>query len=153
MREEKQQFEADEMKKAEELWWERNAANVAQWAREYSFDGIVERLIEDGRQREAAELRATPSWADPKKIDAIYAEAARLTKETGIPHHVDHIVPLQGPVATWGPFKGMRIVFGLHCEANLRVIPARENVVKGNRYWPDMPEEEHVYGKKYVRAA
>jgi hypothetical protein len=152
-RDERLQFEADEMRRREERWWEENAANVAQWAREYSFEGMVEKLAADGRRREAAEIRATPPWADPKKIDAIYAEAARLTRETGIPHHVDHIVPLQGPVATYGPFKGMRIVFGLHWEANLRVIPARENLTKSNRTWPDMPEEEKAISKILRRAA
>lgn len=144
---------ADDMREREESWWRENADKVAQWTREYSFEGIVDKLVEDGRQREAAEIRATPPWADHKKIAAIYEEAARITKETGIPHHVDHIVPLQGPVATWGPFKGMRIVFGLHWEANLRVIPARENVIKGNRTWPNMPEEERVNGKILRRAA
>lgn len=143
---------AEEMRAAEERWWQSNGDKVAQWAHEYSLDGMVERLAEEGRQREAAQIRATPPWADPKKIAAIYAEAARLTAETGVPHHVDHIVPLQGPVATYGPFKGMRIVFGLHCEANLRVIPARENVVKGNRHWPDMPEEDRA-SRKILRIA
>jgi len=151
-RDERNQFEAEEMRRKEELWWEQNADKVAQWAHEYSLDGMVERLSEEGRQREAAQIRATPPWADPKKIAAIYAEAARLTAETGIPHHVDHIVPLQGPVATYGPFKGMRIVFGLHWEGNLQVIPARDNVCKGNRWWPDMPEEVRAT-RKILRIA
>lgn len=146
-RHEKLQFEAEQMLARESAWWEENADKVAQWTREYSLDGIVERLAEVGRQREAAEIRATPPWADPKKIAEIYDEASRLTKETGIPHHVDHIVPLQGPIATWGPFKGMRIVFGLHWEGNLQVIPARDNVCKGNRWWPDMPEDDRASRK------
>jgi hypothetical protein len=151
-REEKRRFEGEQMLAAGAAWWERNADKVAQWAHEYSLDGMVERLTEEGRQREAAQIRATPPWADPKKIAEIYAEAARITAETGIPHHVDHIVPLQGPVATYGPFRGVRIVFGLHWEGNLRVIPARENVVKGNRSWPDMPEEDRA-SRKILRVA
>lgn len=72
--------------------------------------------------RRAQEMRATPAWADLKAIEAFYAEARRLTEETGIPHHVDHIIPLRG-----------KTVCGLHVESNLRVIPAEENLRKRNR--------------------
>ena len=78
--------------------------------------------------RRARKKAATPCWADQLAIKAIYAEAIRLTKETGVKHHVDHIVPLKH-----------ELVCGLHCEANLRVITATENFSKNNRYWPGMP--------------
>jgi hypothetical protein len=73
------------------------------------------------RRRRATEL-ATPAWADLTAIRAIYREAARLTKETGQPHHVDHVVPLNSPV-----------VCGLHNQFNLQVLPAFLNLSKGNR--------------------
>ena len=76
--------------------------------------------------RRARLLRATPAWADPRAIAKIYARAVRKTRETGEPWHVDHIVPLRS-----------KYVCGLHCEANLRVIPGAENCSKGNRHWPD----------------
>ena len=44
---------------------------------------------------------------------AFYTESRRLTIETGIQHHVDHIIPLA---------KG-----GLHCQTNLQVLTAKEN--------------------------
>lgn len=80
-------------------------------------------------KRQAAKLQAIPSWADMDKIEAIYTEARRLTELTGILHHVDHIVPLQSP---W--------VCGLHCEANLQILPYYENQSKSNRVWPGMPD-------------
>lgn len=46
-----------------------------------------------------------------------------MTNSTGIVHHVDHVIPLQG-----------RTVSGLHVAGNLRVITASENVKKHNRY-------------------
>ncbi|MPW16887.1 hypothetical protein GCT13_08065 [Paraburkholderia sp. CNPSo 3157] len=91
--------------------------------------------------RDAAKIQATPAWASKKKIGEFYKAADFLGMVTGEYYHVDHIVPLLGPVAKSGPFKGERIVCGLHCEANLAVIPGSENAAKGNRYWPDMPDE------------
>ena len=79
-------------------------------------------------KRRAARLNATPGWADLDQIKRIYEECAELTEKTGVPHHVDHIIPLQGDN-----------VCGLHVENNLRIIPATDNIVKGNTYndWED----------------
>lgn len=67
--------------------------------------------------------RATPSWCDLSEVAKIYAQARALTKQTGIQHHVDHIVPLRG-----------RTVCGLHVPANLRVITAKKNWQKHARF-------------------
>ena len=58
--------------------------------------------------------------AEQNQIALLYAEAKRLSDETGTPHHVDHIVPMRSYIAT-----------GLHCLANLRVVPAGQNLTKG----------------------
>lgn len=71
---------------------------------------------------------ATPWWADREQIAAVYEEARRLENATGIPHHVDHIVPLHG-----------RTVCGLHVAWNLQPLPATENLRK-NRRFEDEPE-------------
>lgn len=77
-------------------------------------------------KRRAAQLQRTPKWlteSDLRMIEAKYSLAAMLTRETGIIHHVDHILPLRG-----------KKVSGLHVFSNLRVIPATDNVKKSNSY-------------------
>ncbi len=81
-------------------------------------------------RRNKAIAEQTPTWANKTKIRAIYAEARRLTRVTGIKYEVDHIVPLQGV-----------IVRGFHWEGNLRIVTARANRKKGYAWWPDMPGE------------
>jgi hypothetical protein len=76
------------------------------------------------RKRQAQQLQRTPVWdPDAHLIVAKYQLAAMLTKASGIEHHVDHIIPLQG-----------RKVSGLHVFSNLRVIPGSDNVKKSNKY-------------------
>lgn len=80
-------------------------------------------------KRKALKLSATPAWANKDKIKTEYALAKWCTDVMGISYHVDHIVPLKS-----------KEVCGLHVEANLRVIPATENISKSNHSWPDMWE-------------
>lgn len=73
----------------------------------------------------ASKLDATPPWLTKqqlKQIKLFYSAAAALTKETGIPHEVDHIMPLRGVNSS-----------GLHVPWNLQVITAQENQRKSNK--------------------
>lgn len=79
--------------------------------------------------RRAAKLQATPVWADLEAMKLFYAESIKLSEKTGITHHVDHIVPLQN-----------ELVCGLHNQFNLQILTATENISKGNRFWPNMPD-------------
>lgn len=101
----------------------RASDRYRQWRKAYRARAEVKAAAAAAAMaRRACLLNATPPWVDPRALLAIYEERARIERETGIPHHVDHIVPLQG--------EG---VCGLHVPWNLRVIPARENLRKGNR--------------------
>lgn len=80
-------------------------------------------------KRKAARLQRTPQWLtdfDKLKIECYYSIAAMLTRVNKEPWHVDHILPLRG-----------KTVSGLHVPSNLRVVPAVENLRKGNRVEAD----------------
>jgi len=76
-------------------------------------------------QRRMAKLQRTPRWLTPEQRDQIaqaYRQSRRLTKLTGVPHNVDHVVPLRG-----------ENVSGLHVPWNLQVLTASQNRAKSNR--------------------
>jgi hypothetical protein len=68
--------------------------------------------------RKVAVKQRTPAWSDLDQIKAFYRLAAAFSK-LYVPHHVDHIIPLNG-----------KTVSGLHVPLNLRVIPATDNLHK-----------------------
>ena len=75
------------------------------------------------RERDAArrtlKLQAYPSWVDRTEI-------ARIYEACPPGYHVDHEIPLNHP-----------LVCGLHVPANLKPIPARENLSKRNSFNPE----------------
>ncbi len=74
-------------------------------------------------KRRASQKNAIPAWYDDEAVRQIYLEARKITSATGIPHHVDHIVPLQHEA-----------VCGLHVQSNLRVMVGIENIKKSNAF-------------------
>ena len=77
-------------------------------------------------KRRAAKRQRTPKWLTVQQnleIESFYTEAKQLEIETGVKHHVDHIVPLIGEQ-----------VCGLHVPWNLRAITATDNLIKSNKH-------------------
>jgi len=73
-------------------------------------------------ERRCNKLSATPPWSDLNRIKTIYTTCQNITKVTGKEHHVDHIIPLKG-----------KDICGLHVWWNLRIVPAKINLSKGNK--------------------
>lgn len=107
-------------------WYSANRGEAIATARRWA-QANPQRVTERVAKREAAKLQATPTWADHDLIADLYQLAAIYTA-AGIKAHVDHVVPLRS-----------KLVCGLHTPDNLTVLPARDNIAKGNRLWPGMP--------------
>lgn len=84
-----------------------------------------DRVIAAKAKRRARKLNATPPWYG-ELDEFVMREAADLCRlrelATGFAWQVDHMVPLQAKVAC-----------GLHCAANIQVMPALLNIAKRNK--------------------
>jgi hypothetical protein len=109
-----------------------------------------EKVAQKTRRRYALKKGRAHPENDRIKEMAIFKQAARLTKETGIKHHVDHIIPLMHG--------------GWHHHDNLQVVTIAENLQKnadpfhelpGRKTWRDVPR--HLWpeslAEEYARRA
>lgn len=108
-------------------WRSRNQEKAKEMVRNWNArNRSVERARV--RERQATKLKATPKWSIKFFVQEAYHLAELRNKATGFEWHVDHIVPIKSD-----------IVCGLHAHTNIQVIPAKQNMSKGNYRWPDMP--------------
>ena len=107
---------------------EKSRAKDRFWRMKYPDRAIANNAVRNARKK-----RAMPPWVDRKELQAIYEERRRISEQTGVLHHVDHIIPLVNP-----------LVCGLHVPANLRIIPASDNLAKSNKFIPEIPRPCHI---------
>jgi hypothetical protein len=101
-----------------------NIDKIRMWGRQWR-DKNRAICAANTRRQKYQRLKAAPPWLTKeqrKEIAAFYREAQRLTRETGVIHHVDHIHPIRGK-HSWG----------LHVPWNLQVLPWHENLTKNNK--------------------
>ena len=116
----------EKRQKSIQRWRDNNPEKVAEMSakagRKWSQNNKARRLL-ICRTREISKINRTPPWVNREELEFFYQEAQRLTLDTGVPHEVDHIVPLQG-----------EIVSGLHVPWNLQVLTRTENRRKQNSF-------------------
>jgi hypothetical protein len=66
---------------------------------------------------------ATPPWTDLAQLRALGAKAKALSEKTGIPHVIDHEIPLTH-----------KYVCGLNVPANLKITTRAANAAKSNHW-------------------
>ena len=84
----------------------------------------LDKKCEQSARRRARIKDRFPQWANIEKMQAYYNVCKFFNDTNGyIKYHVDHDIPLFG-----------KNVSGLHVENNLRIILAKDNILKGNKY-------------------
>lgn len=68
-----------------------------------------------------AAILSFPPWVDRAALKKIDDEARRLTRMTGVPHEVNHVIPINHP-----------LVSGLTVPWNLEIITQKQNGRIGN---------------------
>lgn len=75
-------------------------------------------------KREAVKKEAMLPSTDLKVIKKLYEKRARMSEKDDTLYHVDHIIPLS--------------IGGAHHQDNIRIITAKENMEKKNKYIPEL---------------
>jgi len=99
----------------------------------------LERLARRKKERKLSNV----AWSNKELISQVHKARILIELETGIKHHVDHIIPITGVDIIGDPY-----ICGLNVHYNLRVIPASENMSKSNLYTDELLDILHYHAEQ-----
>jgi len=127
LRKERYKQSPDRVLEKNRRWYKNNKKQILAQKQKYYSQAKADFYFRN-QLRRAQKLLATPAWVNLEAIQAVYTEAYRRSREKeDFSYHVDHIVPLKHS-----------LVCGLHVPWNLRIVPAEENLSKGNKLLPEL---------------
>lgn len=122
----------EKLNETSKLWdienHDRKLETMKNWAK-----SCPEKRREYKAKRSDLKRHSVPSWMTTEElnqIDALYTKATQLTIDTGIPHHVDHLIPIVND-----------LVCGFHVYSNLQILTAKDNLRKSNFFTPYVDSE------------
>ena len=111
-----------EANKKSREYYNKHKDRLAVLKKDYTKDNLAH-FNSYNALRRANKIKATPSWADHDAVKRLYIVSRFMKDKLGENYHVDHMIPLNG-----------ENICGLHCETNLQLMPALENMSKGNSF-------------------
>ena len=115
----------DDVAASNKKYREENPEKIKAGQKKYREKNLDKKVAGNAKRR-AVKLERIPSWsneADLKAIKKVYENCRLMSILTGIPHEVDHVIPMQGDG-----------ISGLHHSTNLAIIPASLNASKSNKW-------------------
>ena len=114
---------ADKIKAEKKAHYEANADKIKARQKVWRENNLeLKNFLE--QKRRALKIPALLPTTDDGLIKKLYKQRAEMSKKRGEEYHVDHIIPLS--------------IGGAHHQDNMRVITAKENLEKRDKYIPEL---------------
>ena len=114
---------ADKIKAEKKAYREANADKIKARQKVWRENNLELRNFLEQKRR-ALKIPALLPTTDDGLIKKLYKQRAEMSKKRGEEYHVDHIIPLS--------------IGGAHHQDNMRVITAKENLEKRDKYIPEL---------------
>ena len=101
-----------------------------EYSREWYEQNKLQKNDSNAKRKKVLKRASVATEKGKVEIKKIQLRTQLFTLTTGIPHELDHIIPLMHP-----------LVSGLHVPANLQILTREQNKAKGTRFVP----EEHEW--------